>query len=206
MYDDVPQRYRDPLRRYHELIEYREHFCYTVTTPLTLNEAVRRIGMREADLVPAPERETLAEEGCLLIGQVGPAVVTFDEVGVGRFMRNAHALGNGCDYGIAQWDYYNRAFAYIRRDGSGGSWDEERRDTEESSEELIAGWQEGALAEYAVLFQRYLQEDEADGEGGDPVYLEAVMLTILELETGVRLDDELIDSLPYALHLPSTLS
>ncbi|MET8156637.1 hypothetical protein ABZT47_09705 [Sphaerisporangium sp. NPDC005289] len=202
MYDAIPQPYRDPLRRNHKLIDYIEHFCYTVTTPLTVDEAVRRIGMRRADLVPAPGRETLGEDGCLLIGQVGPAVVTYDEVGAARFMPNAHALGNGCDHGIAQWDFYNLAFAYIRSDGSGGSWDEERRGHEESSEELIAGWRAGPLASYADLFHRYLQDEEAHEEGGDPVYLRAVMLTILELETGVRLDDELIDSLPYALHLP----
>ncbi|MEU4537068.1 hypothetical protein AB0G15_19580 [Streptosporangium sp. NPDC023825] len=206
MYDDVSARYRDVVSYYRELIEYREHFCYTVTTPLAIGEAVRRIGMQEGDLLSAEGHDTLAEEGCLLIGQVGQAVVTFDEAGVGRFLRGEAALAGGCDYGIVQWDSYNLMFGYVRRDGGGGSWDEELRDDEESGEDMVAALRRGPLTKYADLFQRYLLAEEADDEEGeDPTYLQAVMLTVLELETGVRLDARIIGDLPYALHVPPSL-
>ncbi|WP_329084848.1 hypothetical protein [Streptosporangium sp. NBC_01469] len=206
MYDDIPSRYRDIIAYYHELIEYREHFCYTVITPLLVDEAVRRIGMHEKSLLPAEGHDTLAEEGCLLIGQAGQAVVTFDEAGVGRFLRGGDALARGCDYGIVQWDFYNLMFAYVRRDGGGGSWDEESRADEEAGEGMVEALRQGPLAEYADLFHRYLRAEEADDEeGADPTYLRAVMLTVLELETGVRLDARIIGDLPHALHVPYDL-
>lgn len=203
VYEDTPPHYRDILRRHYELVAYREHFCYSVVTPLTLGEAVRRIGMEEKDLLPAEGHDTLAEDGCLLIGQVGPAVVTFGESGTGRFLRTTSALAKGCDYGIAQWDYYNLMFAYRGRDGGGGYWDQELEDTTDP----VAALRAGSLAKYADLFARYVEAYDADEDDAvDPVvYLQAVMLTVLELETGVRIDDRLVDGLPHALHIPENL-
>ncbi|MGC5010731.1 hypothetical protein ACLQ2R_08210 [Streptosporangium sp. DT93] len=205
MHDEIPLRYREIISYYCELVEYREHFCYTVTMPLLVDEAVHRIGMHGKDLLPADGHDTLAEEGCLLIGQSGQAVVTFDEAGVGRFLRGEVALAEGCDHGVVQWDSCNLMFSYVRRDGSGGSWDEEARDDREEGEVMVAALRQGPLAEYADLFHRYVQADEADDEEADPVYLQAVMLTVLELETGVRLDGRIVDDLPCVLHVPPSL-
>ncbi|WP_433351508.1 hypothetical protein ACQP25_00385 [Microtetraspora malaysiensis] len=202
MYKDLPPRYRDILRRYYELIDGYEFFCYSVTTPLTLSEAVRRIGMEEKDLLPSKGHGTLAEHGCLLIGQVGPAVVTFDATGTGRFLRTTDTLAKGCDYGVVQWDDYNLVFDYIGRDGGGGGWDDELE-----MAESVAALRDGSLAEYADLFARFVEAYEASEEDEvDPVvYLQALMLTVLELETGVRVDDQVIDGLSYALHIPANL-
>ncbi|MGW4420871.1 hypothetical protein [Streptosporangium sp. NPDC004631] len=204
MCDDISMRYRSIVLRYRGMIEDREHFCYTVTTPLTLDEALRRIGVERRDLVPADGVDTLAEEGHLLIGQYGQAVVTFDEAGVGRFLRG-EALARGCDRWVVQWDFYNLMFSYSSRDG-GGSWDEELCDDERSSEKMVEALREGPLAEYADLFHRYVEMERGDvDEEADPAYLQAVMLTVLELRTGVRLDDGLIDGLPCAVRVPQSL-
>ncbi|MEV0196557.1 hypothetical protein [Nonomuraea sp. NPDC050691] len=206
MDEDIPLRCRDILRRHYAFIEYREFFCCRVITPLTPGEAIRRIGMRENDLLPAAGHDTSAEEGCLLIGQVGPAVVTFDQNGTGRFLRNAEALTKGCDHGMAHWDFYNLTFAYRCRDGSGGGWDGESRDLEEMPDP-VAALRAGPLAPYAGLFARAVEMfDAGEDDDVDPVvYLQAVMLTVLELETGVRVDDGLIDGLPHAVHVPASL-
>lgn len=115
------------------------------------------------------------------------------------------ALAKGCERGVVQWDFYNLMFSYSSRDGGGG-WDEESRDDERSSEEMVAALREGPLAEYADLFHRYVEMERGDvDEEADPAYLQAVMLTVLELRTGVRLDDGLIESLPYSVRVPQSL-
>ncbi|MBN6057255.1 hypothetical protein JYK22_35355, partial [Nonomuraea sp. RK-328] len=142
MYEDIPPRYRDILRHHYVFVEHREFFCCRVITPLTLGEAVRRIGMEEKDLLPAEGHDTWAEAGCLLIGQVGPAVVTFDYTGTGRFLRNADVLTKGCDHGMAQWDFHDLTFGYSCRDGGGAGWDEGLRGSDEVADpvaELRAG-------------------------------------------------------------------
>ncbi|MEU0517139.1 hypothetical protein [Streptosporangium sp. NPDC006007] len=42
-------------------------------------------------------------------------------------------------------------------------------------------------------------------EEADPAYLQAGVLTVLELRTGVRLDDGLIESLPCPVCVPQSL-
>ncbi|WP_433413672.1 hypothetical protein ACQP1V_31795 [Microtetraspora malaysiensis] len=189
---------------YQELVEAREHFCYTITMPILLAEAVRCIGMHEADLLPAAGHDTLEEEGCLLIGQVGPTVVTFDEAGIGRFLRGDAALAKGRHRGVVQWDFYDKMFSYIDPSGNGGSWDEDVR-VRDKSIDMIGLLRDSSLSAYAGLFESGLWAEEADdAEAGAP-YLETVMLAVLESETGLRFDEHVIDSLPYALHIPENL-
>jgi hypothetical protein len=81
-----------------------------------------------------------------------------------------------------QWDFYNLMFSYVRRDGSGGYWDEEQRENGVSSKDMINWLRLGPLAPYADLFQRYLATTKADSTEEDGVvFLRAVMLSVVEL-------------------------
>ncbi|GAA1718400.1 hypothetical protein [Nonomuraea bangladeshensis] len=214
MFDALPAPLRAIMARYNSFLGgHQEMFCYTVTTPLRLDEALQRMGLQAGDLQPRAEHDLLDHDGCVFIDQVEDAVVTWDWQSVaGLYLRTDDALRRGVTRAIAQWDFYNLDFSFSSPAGPGFGWSEaylfESDDAAESIREAATPF-EGPYARYRPLFDPYLREvddhlDDDDGEA-DPAYLMAAILTAFELETRIRLDEELLRSLRYSIHMPPHL-
>ncbi|MEV4548118.1 hypothetical protein [Nonomuraea wenchangensis] len=214
MFAALPAPLRAIMTRYNSFLGgYQEMLCYTVTTPLRLDEALQRMGVRAGDLQPKAEHDLLDHDGCIFIDQVGDAVVTWDWQSVaGIYLRTDEALRRGVTRAVAQWDSYNLDFSFSPPTGPGFGWSEaylfESDDAVASIREAATPF-EGPYACHRPLFAPYLREvldhlDDDDGEA-DPAYLVAAILTSFELETRIRLDEELLRSLRYAIHVPPHL-
>ncbi|MGW5157690.1 hypothetical protein ACWEPN_19630 [Nonomuraea wenchangensis] len=214
MFDALPAPLHAIMSRYSSFLRgYQEMFCYTVTAPLSLDEALQRMGAQTGDLQPNAEHDLLDHDGCVFIDQVEDAVVTWDWQSVaGLYLRTDDALRHGVTRAVAQWDSYNLDFSFSPPAGPGFGWSEaylfESDAAAESIREAATPF-EGPYARYWPLFDPYLREvrdhlDDDDGEA-DPAYLKAAILTSFELETRIRLDEELLRSLRYSIHVPPHL-
>ncbi|MEV4074448.1 hypothetical protein ACGFJC_08475 [Nonomuraea fuscirosea] len=193
MLDEAVARYTD-MRD-----QFGEDMAYTVTIPdsgvLTIDDAVRRMGYTATDLqgpddLPRP-RDSIS------LHQVGAGIVTLDWVFPVPERRQVtdHLGGEGFRYWYVAFDINGCTSMHVR-------YGEAEGDLEgpEPASGPFTPWTEvlGPLSAYVGLFNRCYDSEEADAS----VDIVAACLAVVEAESGVRRDGELMNSPTPILSLP----
>ncbi|MEU8252221.1 hypothetical protein [Nonomuraea sp. NPDC048916] len=174
-------------------------FAYTVTMPdsgaLSIEEAVRRIG---ADLTTLQGPDELPHStGSLGLYQVGSGIVTLDWVNPGgdRMEMTERLAGQGFRHWYVSFDIEGNTSMYARYGEAEGYLDHPEPDSTP-----LTKWTDhlGPLSPYTDLLAKGYDTEDAEAE----VDITAACLAVVELESGVRLDQALMDSPCSALPIP----
>ncbi|MFC4013894.1 hypothetical protein ACFOY2_42170 [Nonomuraea purpurea] len=173
---------------------------YTVTIPdsgiLTIEDAVRRMGYTTTDL-QGPDDWSHSGDS-ISLHQVGACIVTLDWVFPLPERRQVtdRLRGEGYRHWYVAFDTNGYTSMHVR-------YGEAEGDLEgpEPASGPFTPWTEllGPLSAYVDLFTRCYESEEADAS----VDIVAACLAVVELESGVRLDEELLGRPSPALPLPN---
>ncbi|MFD1541390.1 hypothetical protein [Nonomuraea guangzhouensis] len=188
MFDDI-------VARYHNMLDYLglDTFAYTVTVPdsgvLSVEDAVRRLHLDQPPNEPH-------RRGALHLYQVGPGVVTLDWVNLGdREQMIQRLAGDGFRHWYVSFDIHGSTSMYVRYGIAEGYLDHP-----EPASLPSTPWTDllGPLMPFTkVLAGGY------DSEGAEAsVDITAACLAVVELESGVRLDEDLMHKPHSALPIP----
>jgi len=192
--------FHDIIARYHHMLDYLEldTFAYTVTVPdsglLSVEDAVRRLQLHHAAVQVPNEPHRW---GALHLYQVGSGVVTLDWVnlGDGREQMIQRLAGDGFRHWYVSFDNIGSTSMYVRYGAAEGYLDHP-----EPASLPLTPWTDllGPLIPFAkILAGGY------DSEGAKAsVDIAAACLAVVELESGVRLDEDLMASAHSALPIP----
>ncbi|MGP3913808.1 hypothetical protein [Nonomuraea sp. 10N515B] len=186
MFDEIVARYRD-------LLNDLDTFAYTVTLPdsgtLLIEDAVRRLGFDPLTLKGYEDRHI---PGSLHLYQVDPGIVTLDWTNPGEERQEISNRLSGV--GFRHWyvsvDIEGNTSMYVRYGEIEGDLDHPGPidiPFDQRSERL------GPLSGYRELLAAGYDSEVAEAE----IDITAACLTVVELESGVRLDNELMDT-PHA--------
>ncbi|MFI6791754.1 hypothetical protein ACIBG4_30940 [Nonomuraea sp. NPDC050383] len=192
MFDEIVAHYDDLIA------EIGDTIAYTVTIPdsgiLTLEEAMHRMGFDPAAL-QAPGQ--LHSVGSLSLYQVGAGIATLDWINPAEERRQVtdRLAGVGHRHWQVSYDMACNTVMYVRY-GADEGWVEHP----EPARLPFTHWTEylGPLIGYAGFLASGYDSEEAEAE----VDMTAACLTVVELESGVRLDRELMDGPRTVLPLP----
>ncbi|GAA3155740.1 hypothetical protein [Nonomuraea salmonea] len=194
MLDEAVARYTGMLD------QFGEDMAYTVTIPdsgvLTIDDAVRRMGYTASDLQGPDDLPHLSDG--ISLHQVGAGIVTLGWVfPVPEHRQMTDQLGGeGFRHWYVAFDINGCTSMHVR-------YGEAEGDLEgpEPASGPFTPWTEllGPLSAYAGLFSRCYDTEEADAS----VDIDAACLAVVEAESGVRLDGELMNSPAPILSLPS---
>ncbi len=193
MLDEVLAHYDDLLDR------LGEDMAYTVTIPdsgiITIDEAVHRMGFDTAEL-RAPGKPHSGDR--LALHQVGAGIVTLNwSFPLPEHKQVTDRLGGeGFRHWYVAFDINASTTMYVRYGETEGDLEHP-----EPIDMPFTPWTEllGPLAGYAGLFARTYDSEEAEAT----VDIIAACLTVVELESGVRLDEELMDGPHLVLPIPA---
>lgn len=187
--------FEDIVARYHNMLDYLEldTFAYTVTFPesgvLSVEDAVRRLHLDQAPNEPH-------RRGALHLYQVGSGVVTLDWVNLGdREQMIQRLAGDGFRHWYVSFDIKGSTSMYVRYGIAEGYLDHP-----EPASLPFTPWTD--LLGPLIPFTKILA-DGYDSEGAEAsVDITAACLAVVELESGVRLDENLMHSAHSALPIP----
>lgn len=193
MLDEIIARYDEML----DLLGF-DTFAYTVTIPdsgvLTIEDAARRIGVNPATLRGRGEPHS---DDTIEIYQVGTGIVTLDWVNPDyeRKLATDRLAGTGFRHWYVSFDIEGNTFMYVRYGDAEG-----KLGHPEPIYIPFTDWTDhlGPLKGYADLFASAYDAEEAEAE----VDITAACLAVVEAESGVRLDEELMDMPYWTLPLP----
>ena len=190
----------DTIARYHDMLDYLEldTFAYTVTVPdtgvLSIEDAVRRLQLDHA-AVQAPNEPH--RSGVLHLYQVGSGVVTLDWVnlGGGREQMIQRLSGDGLRHWYVSFDIAGSTSMYVRYGVAEGYLD-----YPEPASLPFTPWTDllGPLIPFAKILADGYESEDAEAS----VDITATCLALVELESGVRLDQDLMCSAHSALPIP----
>ncbi|MGV9330338.1 hypothetical protein [Streptosporangium sandarakinum] len=189
MFDEIVARYDEMLDR------IGDFFAYTVTIPdsgvLTIDDAVRRLGFDPATLQRPGEWQA---SGGIFLQQAGAGIVTLDWTNPGFDRRQVtdRLVGEGFRHWYLADDIEGNTTMYIRYGEAEGYL--------EHPEPIyipFTHWTDhlGPLGPYADLLVAGYDSEEAEAE----VDIISACLAVIEVESGIRLDEELLDSPRSAL-------
>ncbi|TDD09595.1 hypothetical protein [Nonomuraea diastatica] len=191
----------EAVARYSDILDYLgEDMAYTVTLPnsgeLTIEEAVRRMGF---DPIEIEGPGTVPHSGhSIRLYQVGVGVVTLDGVypTPERKQVTDQLGGDGFRHWYVAFDINGNASMYADYGGGQG-----KLEYPEPINLPFTPWTEllGPLRPYAELLARAYDSEEAEAT----VNFVAACLAVTELESGIRLEPELLHTPYSALPLPS---
>ncbi|MBN6055043.1 hypothetical protein JYK22_24110, partial [Nonomuraea sp. RK-328] len=192
VFDEVVTRYADLLED-----GLPDTITYTVTIPdsgvLTVEEAARRMGFDPAALQGPEQPHT---SGGLSLRQVRTGMATLDWLNPMPERREItdRLAGEGFRHWLVSYDMACNTSMYARY-GAEEGWVEHP----EPARLPFTHWTEylGPLIRYADFFASGYDSEEAEAA----VDMLVACLTVIELESGVRLDRDLIDSPCSALPL-----
>ncbi|MGV9600751.1 hypothetical protein ACWDR1_29230 [Streptosporangium sandarakinum] len=184
MFDEIVARYDEMLDR------IGDFFAYTVTIPdsgvLMIDDAVRRLGFDPATLQRPGERQA---SGGIFLQQVGAGIVTLDWTNPGSDRRQVtdRLAGEGFRHWYLAFDIEGNTTLYVRYGEAEGYL--------EHPEPIyipFTHWTDhlGPLSPYTDLLGAGYDSEEAEAE----VDIIAACLAVIEVESGIRLDEELLDS------------
>ncbi|MEU8355396.1 hypothetical protein AB0C27_05215 [Nonomuraea sp. NPDC048882] len=192
--NEIVARYTDALD------QFGEDMTYTVTIPdsgvLTVEAAVRRMGYTAADLQGPDELPHTG--GSISLRQVGAGIVTLD----GNFPTPERRQvtdrlgGEGFRHWHVAFDINGCTSMHVRYGAAEGDLE-----GPEPASRPYTPWTEllGPLSTYVDLFTRCYDNEKADAS----VDIVAACLAVVEAESGIRLDQELMRSPAPALSLPN---
>ncbi len=188
------------VAHYTEILDFLgEDMAYTVTLPnagiLTVEEAVRRMGFDPVE-IEAPEAVPHSGNSIRLY-QVGTSVVTLDGVYPmpERKQITDQLGGDGFRHWYVAFDINGNASMYANYGGAQGMLE-----YPEPIDLPFTRWTEllGPLHSYADFLTRVYDSEEEEAT----VDFVAACLAVTELESGVRLDPELLHTPYSALPIP----
>jgi hypothetical protein len=193
MLDEIVARYEDMLDRLG-----LDTFAYTVTIPdagvLTIEDAVRRL---ESAVAALQEIEKPYGSGALSLHQVGTGIVTLDWTNPGDDRKRVtdQLAGDGFRHWYVAFDIEGNTTAYVRYGETEGILEHP-----EPVSLPFTNWTDhlGPLSSYTELLVAGYDSEESEAE----VDITAACLAVIEAESGVRLDEELINR-PHSV-LPIT--
>ncbi|MGP3935096.1 hypothetical protein [Nonomuraea sp. KM88] len=197
MLDEIVTRYADMLEDLG-----LDTIAYTVTMPrsgvLTIEDAVRRMGLDPAALRGPGQPHSL---GSLSLHQVGAGIVTLDWINPTEARQEVtdRLAGEGFRHWRVTLDMACNTSMFVRY-GPDEGWVEHP----EPANLPFAHWTGflGPLIGYADFFASGYDSEEAEAA----VDMLVACLTVVELESGVRLDHGLLDAPSAALSLPDQAS
>ncbi|MEU1720388.1 hypothetical protein [Nonomuraea sp. NPDC005692] len=185
------------VTRYGDLLSELDTIAYTVTLPdsgvLSIKDAVRRLG---ADLTTLQGPDELPRSpGSISLHQVGNGIVTLDWVRPGGSEMTERLAGQGFRHWCVSFDIEGNTSMYVRYGQAEGFLHHPEPDPMP-----FTGWadQLGPLSPYTDLLASGYDSEDAEAR----VDITAACLAVVELESGVRLDDALMDSPCSALPMP----
>lgn len=180
--DEIVARFDDMLDRLG-----LDSFAYTVTIPdsgvLTIEDAMRRLGAVPAAVQSPGEPH---DSDRLSLHQVGNGVVTLDWYPVERQQVTDRLSGDGFRHWYLSFDIEGNTTLYARY-----GEDEGHLEHPEPAYIPFTHWtdQFGPLSPYSKLLVSGYDSEEAEAQ----VDIVAACLAVIEVESGVRLDQELMD-------------
>ncbi|MET7336290.1 hypothetical protein [Nonomuraea sp. NPDC005650] len=183
MFDEIVARYRD-------LLEDLDTFAYTVTLPdsgaLSIEDAVHRLGCDPLTLIGDEDQHS---PGSLHLYRVDQGIVTLDWTNPGEERQEVsnRLSGPGFRHWYVSVDIEGNTSMYVRYGNLEGDLDHPGPidiPFHERSERL------GPMNGYRELLAAGYDSDVAEAE----IDITAACLTVVELESGVRLSDELMDA------------
>ncbi|GAA5065882.1 hypothetical protein HNP84_001251 [Thermocatellispora tengchongensis] len=190
MFDEI-------IAHYTQLVNDLDCFAFTVTIPdsgvLTVQDAARRLGGDPATLSP-PGRPHPGDPG-LSLYEVGAGVLIWEPSPAGfHDARIDRLAGEGFRYWSLACDIEGNTSVYVRYGNAEGHLDDPHPD----GLPFTLGRDDlGPIGRYADLLACGYDSEEAEAT----VEITAACLAVIELESGVRVDFELLDG-PY-WRLPS---
>ncbi|MED7931713.1 hypothetical protein SMD20_46360 [Nonomuraea sp. LP-02] len=180
--------------------QFGEDMAYTVTIPdsgiLTIDDAVRRMGYTTTDLQDPDDLPRPSDS--ISLHQVGAGIVTLDwAFPVPERRQVTDRLGGeGFRHWYVAFDINGYTSMHVRYGGAEGDLE-----GPEPASGPFTPWTEllGPLSAYVGLFNRCYDSEEADAS----VDIVAACLAVVEAESGVRLDWELMNSPAPVLSLPN---
>lgn len=182
MFDEKISRYRD-------MVDDLDTFAYTVTIPesgvLTIEETVRRLGFAPSVLEgPGQMHGT----GGIALYQVSSGVITLDGINPGedRKQLTDRLAGDGYRHWYVAFDIEGNTTLYVRYGAAEGYLQHP-----EPNPITFPSWAEdlGPLRSYAALLATGYDSDETEAA----IDITAACLAVVEAESSVRLDEDLID-------------
>lgn len=188
MFDENVAHYGDMLDR------IGDFFAYTVTIPdsgaFTIDDAVRRLGFDPAALQGPEEPQT---SGGLSLHEVGKGVITLDWTNLGddRKQVTDRLAGDGFRHWYLALDIEGNTIMYARYGEAEGYLEHP-----EPGDIPFTHWTDhfGPFSPYTDLLVAGYDSEEAEAE----VDITAACLAVIEAESGIRLDDELLAA-PYSV-------
>ncbi|WP_433226045.1 hypothetical protein [Microtetraspora malaysiensis] len=183
MLDEIVTYYTDMLDRL-----CFDFFAYTVTIPdsgvLTIEDAMRRLGAAPA-AVRSPGEPVDSDR--LSLYQVGNGVVTLDWHPVERQEITDRLAGDGFQHWYLCVDIDGNTIMYARYGAAEGYLEHP-----EPADIPFTPWTDrfGPLSPYTELLVSGYDSEEAEAR----VDITAAYLAVIEMESGVRLDEELMES------------
>jgi hypothetical protein len=189
MFDEIVARYDDMLDRLG-----LDTFAYTVTIPnsgvLTVDDAVRRLGDDPAALQSTGGQHV---SGALSLYQVGTGIAMVDWANPSgdRKQVTDRLAGSGFRHWYLTFDIEGNTTMYVRYGEAEGNLEHP-----EPISIPFTHWTDhlGPLSTYAELLTAAYHSEEAEAE----VDITSACLAIIEMESGVRLDEELLSG-PHSL-------
>lgn len=188
MFDEIVAHYQD-------MLDDLDAFAYTVTLPvsgrLLIEDAVRRLGFAPSAL---RGREESHSPGCLHLYQVDTGIVTLDWTNPGEDRQEIsnRLAGEGFRHWYVSFDIEGNTSMYVRYGEIEGDLDHPgpmELSFSQRSDRL------GPLSGYRELLAAGYDSEVAEAE----VDITAACLAVIELESGVRLDNGLMDAPHSAL-------
>ncbi|GGO05968.1 hypothetical protein GCM10010116_11730 [Microbispora rosea subsp. aerata] len=184
------------VARYNDLLADLDAIAYTVTIPdtgvLTIDDAVRRLGFEPAAVLgpgqPCPPDS-------ISLYQVGTGLVTLGWYAHYKEVTDRLA-GEGFRHWYLSYDIEGNTSLYVRYGEAEGSLEHP-----EPIDIPFTDWRDllGPLSPYTELLASGYDSEEEEAR----VDMTAAALAVIEAESGVRLDKELMDSPHSALLIPS---
>ncbi|MEV3978176.1 hypothetical protein [Nonomuraea sp. NPDC049758] len=187
------------VARYGDMLSGLDTIAYTVTLPdsgvLSIKDAVRRLG---ADLATLQGPDELPHStGSISLYRVGNGIVTLDWVNPGgdRTEMTERLAGEGFRHWYVSFDIEGNTSMYARYGHAEGFLDHPDPDPLP-----FTRWADhlGPLSPYIDLLVSGYDSEDAEAR----VDIIAACLAVVELESGVRLDEALMDSPHWALPIP----
>ncbi|MFF0249894.1 hypothetical protein [Streptosporangium sandarakinum] len=186
MFEEIVARYDAMLDR------IGDFFAYTVTIPdsgvLTIDDAVRRLGFDPATLQRPGGRQA---SGGIFLHQAGAGIVTLDWANPGSDRRQVtdRLAGEGFRNWYLACDIEGNTTVYVRYGKAEGHLEHP-----EPGYIPFTHWTDhlGPLGPYTDLLVAGYDSEEAEAQAEVDVI--SACLAVIEVESGIRLDEELLDS------------